>query len=434
MEHPKLTVDRSFLRGLAAFNRDRLRWLDEAAALGPLAGLRFGQVTSWVMTDLDLARRVLITEAGYFVRPLNFRRPTSMAIGANLFTESQEQWEAIGPHLSPQLHGAAVTRRLETARNLIADDVSHWPSGVPIDLDEACSRLVLRAACLLLFDYELDHDRANTMVHHQRALMAWMGDRIGRPISVVPFVSGRSGREMRMHREAFYSGIKEIIRHRKSDPDQDTVMSALLSVRRRGSALSERALCGHVAGLVGAGNDVTGASLTWALVHGAQHPDEFRRLGASDADVRSYVLESIRLSSCAWSITRVPTREVTLSSGGRSTVVGRRSPAIVYLRGMNRSPSIWAEPERFNPARHSSERSSPRKEFIPFGLGARGCPGQQIALAELDAALPAIANRGRMAIEGDVTEDPLFAIRVRGGLRGRIEPYEGPRARDQATA
>src|ERR1700690_2278369 len=103
MEHPKLTVDRSFLRGLAAFNKDRLRWLDEAAALGPLVGLRFGRGTSWVMTDLDQARRVVITEAASFVRPLNFRRPTSMAIGANLFTESQEQWEAIGPRLSPQL-------------------------------------------------------------------------------------------------------------------------------------------------------------------------------------------------------------------------------------------------------------------------------------------------------------------------------------------
>jgi cytochrome P450 len=432
MEHPKLTVDRSFVRGLSAFNRDRLRWLDEAAALGPLVRLQFGQVNSWVVTDVDVARRVLITDAAFFVRPLNFRRPTSMAIGANLFTESQEQWEAIGPFLSPQLHGASITRRLETARALIEDDVSHWPLGVPIDLDEATSRLVLRAACVLLFDYELDYDRANEMVHHQRALMAWLGDRIGRPISVIPFAPGRAGRGMREHRDAFYSGIGEIIRHGRLATGQDTVMSTLLSIRQRGSVLSEQALCGHVAGLLGAGNDVTGASLSWALVHGAQNPGEFLGLGTSNGDVRSYVLESIRLSSCAWSLTRVPTRKVTLTPDGRSTEVGRRSPVIIYLRGMNRNPSVWADPERFNLARHSADEKSLRREFIPFGLGGRGCPGQQVALAELGAALPAIAQRGRMRIESDVMEDPLFAIRVRGGLRGRIEPINESPARHES--
>ena len=96
MEPPKLTIDQSFRRGLAAFNNDRLQWLDEAAALGPLVGLGFGKITAWVLTGVELAR--LITESAAFVRPLNFRRPTSMAIGKSLFIESQKEWEAIGPH------------------------------------------------------------------------------------------------------------------------------------------------------------------------------------------------------------------------------------------------------------------------------------------------------------------------------------------------
>jgi len=350
-----------------------------------------------------------------------------MAIGETLFTESQKQWEAIDPHLSPQLHGAAVTRRLDKARAMITEDVSRWPTGVPIDLDEATSRLVLRAACLLLlFDYDLDFSRANDMVQHQRVLMGWLGDRIGRPSSVVPFVVGRKGREMHEHRDAFYSNIRDIISRAKSNDDQDTVLSALLAVRQRGAALSERALCGHVAGLIGAGNDVTGAPLAWALVYGAQNPEAFGALRTSQGDAHAFVLESIRLSSCAWSLTRVPTREVSLSTDKHSTVVGRRSPVIVYLRGMNRSLAVWTEPNRFDPMRHNVEGDSHRKSFIPFGLGVRGCPGQEIALAELEVAVPAIAARGRVIIDDHVAEDPLFAIRVRGGLRGRIEPVEEP--------
>jgi cytochrome P450 len=296
--------------------------------------------------------------------------------------------------------------------------------GVPIDLDEATSRLVLRAACLLLFDYELDVDRANDMVRHQRVLMGWLGNRVGRPSSVVPFAVGGRSKEMREHREAFYSNIRNIIATGKASRNQGTVLSALLAVRQRGQALSEQALCGHVAGLIGAGNDVTGASLSWALVYGAQNPDTFQALCSPQGDAHAYVLESIRLSSCAWSLTRVSTRDVTLSTDRHSTAVGRRSPVIVYLRGMNRSPAVWTEPNQFDPLRHATGGDSHRKAFIPFGLGARGCPGQQIAIAELEAAVPAIARRGRVVIEGDVAEDPLFAIRVRGGLRGRIEPLD----------
>jgi len=107
---------------------------------------------------------------------------------------------------------------------------------------------------------------------------------------------------------------------------------------------------------------------------------------------------------------------------------------IVYLRGMNRSPPIEKELEHFDPARHATEGESRRRAFIPFGPGTRGCPGQQIALAELEAALPIIAKRGMIEIDGQVKEDLLFAIRVRGGLRGRDVPFEGPHDDDLVVA
>ena len=49
---PQLRMSRSALKAVRIFNADRLRWLDEAASLGPLVRLSFGPfVCVWVLSD-----------------------------------------------------------------------------------------------------------------------------------------------------------------------------------------------------------------------------------------------------------------------------------------------------------------------------------------------------------------------------------------------
>ena len=71
---------------------------------------------------------------------------------------------------------------------MIADDVEAWPMDTHIDLDQATSRLALRTACWLMFGDDLSSDRADELVHHQRALMEWLGERISSPRAVLPLV------------------------------------------------------------------------------------------------------------------------------------------------------------------------------------------------------------------------------------------------------
>jgi hypothetical protein len=53
---PELKVHRSITKALKLFEADRLRWLDEAAAKGPLVALRMGPVKTWVVTDPERER------------------------------------------------------------------------------------------------------------------------------------------------------------------------------------------------------------------------------------------------------------------------------------------------------------------------------------------------------------------------------------------
>jgi hypothetical protein len=43
----------------------------------------------------------------------------------------------------------------------------------------------------------------------------------------------------------------------------------------------------------------------------------------------------------------------------------------------------------------------------------------------MEAVLPALARRGDVRVDGEVSEDASFALRVRGGLRGRLVAVDG---------
>jgi cytochrome P450 len=64
---------------------------------------------------------------------------------------------------------------------------------------------------------------------------------------------------------------------------------------------------------------------------------------------------------------------------------------------INRSPEYFHEPEKFNPDRwwRDSNNISPFAA-IPFGFGARMCPGRRVAELELLVALHWICRRFRL--------------------------------------
>jgi cytochrome P450 len=135
----------------------------------------------------------------------------------------------------------------------------------------------------------------------------------------------------------------------------------------------------------------------------------------------SFATESLRLNPAVWGIPRTPNRAgASLAAGGITTRVRRTQLANIYLRGINRHPKMWPDPLVFDPSRHDGDDKEARRALIPFGLGPRGCIGQHLALAEITAALPVLARRGDIVINGAVTEDAGFALRIKGGLRGRF--------------
>jgi cytochrome P450 len=227
---------------------------------------------------------------------------------------------------------------------------------------------------------------------------------------------------MKGHRAALRAYADEVVARAQAKPSTDDVLGALMRAQLSGKSLTRSELRGHVLGLFLAGNETTAAALSWALVHAANAPDEWAAV-RSDPSRKTlpFVTESLRLTPAVWGIPRTPNRAgVTLTADGETTRVRRGQLATVYLRGINRDPATWPDPLRFNPARHEPADKDQQRSLLPFGLGPRGCIGQHLAMAEISAAIPALARRGDIRIEGEIAEDASFSLRVRGGLHGRI--------------
>jgi cytochrome P450 len=422
---PEVRVHRSILKALRLFDADRLRWLDEAAALGPLTALRFGPVRTWVITDPEAARTMLMSEGDSWRRPPSAVTPIRIGVGENLFTQADKAWTLLQPELSTSFRKKALEPRISAMHSLIEDEVAAIPLDSDFDVELVMGRIALVLAAWVLFGEHLDRTRADEIAHHQREVVGWVGRRLGRLTTTIPFTFGSEARAMKEHRQVLRTYADEVIGRAKAAPANDDVLGALLRARPGGSPLGHDDLQGHVLGLFLAGNETTAAALSWAMVQGARSPAEWQRLRTDHATAANFITETLRLTPAVWGFARSPSkRSVTIRSGDLTANVGKSQVATVYLRGMNHNPATWADPMVFRPDRHETSTKEQGRTLLPFGLGPRGCIGQHLALSEMDAVLPALARRGDVVIQEPVVEDSQFALRIRGGLVGRLVAAE----------
>ena len=105
---PELRVHRSITKALKMFDADRFRWLDEASSMGPVVALRMGPVKMWVVTDAEVARTMLVTDAALWTRPTATRAPIRVGVGENLFTQSDKAWARLQPLVAPSFRRKAL--------------------------------------------------------------------------------------------------------------------------------------------------------------------------------------------------------------------------------------------------------------------------------------------------------------------------------------
>uniref|UniRef100_A0A8C2EK70 Cytochrome P450, family 2, subfamily U, polypeptide 1 n=1 Tax=Cyprinus carpio TaxID=7962 RepID=A0A8C2EK70_CYPCA len=166
------------------------------------------------------------------------------------------------------------------------------------------------------------------------------------------------------------------------------------------SLFSEDDLFYIIGDLFIAGTDTTTNSVLWSILYMSLYPDVQEKVQQEiDAVVGSERVPSLTDKG------NLPYTEATIMEVQRMTVVvplsiphmasettefrGYTIPKgtviIPNLWSVHRDPTVWENPDDFNPGRFLDEQGKLlRKDcFIPFGIGRRVCMGEQLAKMEL---------------------------------------------------
>lgn len=241
--------------------------------------------------------------------------------------------------------------------------------------------------------------------------------------------------------------LKRIIaKHRETlDPEhpRDLVDMYLMEMRAQqaagevDSSFTEDYLFYIIGDLFIAGTDTTANSVLWVLLYMVLHPDiqdevqaeidrvvgTHRALSLTDKGslpfTEATIMEVQRLTVAVPLAIPHMASETTKFRG---YIIPKGTIIVPNLWSVHRDPTVWDEPDSFNPARFlDDEGKLLRKEcFIPFGIGRRVCMGEQLAKMELFLTVTSLLQAFKFRLpEGT----PPPSLRGRFGLTLAPCPY-----------
>ena len=188
-----------------------------------------------------------------------------------------------------------------------------------------------------------------------------------------------------------------LIAERRSKPADD-LLTDLIAAEEAGDKLTNDELVMMVNAVIVGGTDTTRNQLGCAVALFAQHPDQWALLAEKPELAPRAVEEAMRYFGAVRGTARFASRDIEY----RDVLFPAGTFMAVALADANRDPAVFNEPDAFDITSEASGQPQ-----MTFGSGIHYCLGAALARAELQEALPLLAQRmPKLAIDGDITWKP----------------------------
>ncbi|WP_377267803.1 cytochrome P450 [Peterkaempfera sp. SMS 1(5)a] len=428
--------------------KDRLAFVQRLRTYGPVVRLSFGPMTVTAVNAPELIHEMLTGKSNSFSKGL-------LGDKLKLFGKEALPVAEGKPHLKrrrllqPSFHREQISRSVDTMRETVEPTIAGWREGEVLHLGTEMQLMAQDVAMAVLASFNAERGRARAILHAVDTVFRAAIRRVLIPVALLERLPTQRNRELEAARNLLRTEVGGIIEEHRANPDAyEDLLSMLLETRdEAGEPLPENELLSEIIGLLAAGSETTGVTMSWLFHELGQNPDLERRLHEEvDAVLdggpitsehiprlvfaRNLVSETLRLYHPGWLVTRQTTEPVRL--GDFDLPAGRHVLWSIYA--LHRDPDIYPDPLRFDPDRWLPERPQPpRGAFIPFGSGKRMCIGDAFAMTESVIMTALIASRWRMRPVAGETVRPLGELTVHPSSLNMIAEPRVPAAVREAA-
>lgn len=190
---------------------------------------------------------------------------------------------------------------------------------------------------------------------------------------------------------------RELIRERRSRPADD-LLTSMIAAEEAGDRLSTDELVMMTEAVIVAGTDTTRNQLGLSLAVFTRYPDQWALLAERPELAPRAVEECMRYAGAVRGTGRFASEDIVY----RDVLFPAGSIVFPALATANRDDAVFSAPETFDITREPSGQPQ-----LTFGSGIHYCLGAALARAELQEALPLLAQRlPDLRIDGEITFKP----------------------------
>ncbi len=383
-------------------SEDLLYWMkDQFDRFGSIYRASVYGTNVYVVSDPDHVDHVLRINWRNYKRGQAIKR-IGFLLGNGLIVSEGEFWKNQRRMIQPAFHDKAVGALINVISAANLELLQKWKDAarerVSVNMTKDVSHLVLKV--VLIFSI--------------------FGDDYEEVAPHFSILADESARDLRFAQR--FTALRKIVsgvvgQRRKQNRAATDTLGMLMAARdQKGQAMPDSQLVSEIITLIVAGHETTASTLNWTWYLLSKNADveeklssELNALPGSDspeiADLAKYVYtrqvieEALRLYPPLWLMTRAALKNDQL--GDYFVPAGTEIYISPYL--IQRHPTFWKDPDRFNADRFAPDESRTRHPMtmIPFSAGPRKCIGESLARIEMQIHLVTIAKHLRLRSVGE---------------------------------
>ncbi|XP_057781936.1 carnosic acid synthase-like [Salvia miltiorrhiza] len=398
-----------------------------AKTYGPIMSMKLGNEFVVVVSSPELAKEILVKQGLVFSK--SFVSHAMHVLGhdelsMNWSPATSNRWKKLRRVQSEQLFSS---RALEATQDMrrerlqkLTDHVSECSrQGRAMNVGQATFTAMSNLMLATLFSIEYDASDHKKLMEHVRALTNHLG--VPDVSDLFPILAPLDlqgiKRKLTHHLGALLDLVQSLIDQRlqarkaSNYLKKNDVLETLLDLSLGNQCdLSLEEIKHMFVDLIIAGSDTNSSTAEWAMVELLLHPDKLAKLKAELKSVvggKKIVEES--------DIARLPYLRATIKEGLRfhpttpllaphlaeeetrvnEYIIPKNTKVFVNFWAISRDPSVWKNPERFEPERFLDsdiDFKGHHFELIPFSSGRRICPGMPLATRMLHCMVATLCH------------------------------------------